>query len=204
MQVIVSGKQVDVGESLRNHIEEKVRSDVSKYSDRINTITVVVSKQGHSYRIDISGNIGTHAGLLVKSRREGTDPYGAADLAVDKIAKQVRRYKRQLTDHHPAHAPEKPSAVGLSCTEYVVSGAEPEESAGADASDNPVIIAEKDAIIDHLSVSEAVMRMDLGELPALVFVNRSNNRVNTLYRRHDRHIVWVDPDTERTHAGHAA
>jgi ribosomal subunit interface protein len=197
MQVIVSGKQVDVGESLRDYIEEKTRAGVEKYIDRINTIKVVLSKEGYAFRVDISGNIGTHAGLTLKSRTEGTDPYATFDLAIEKVEKQLRRYKRQLTDHHNGRG-DAPDMEAMESRHYVISTEEQE----AEEPDNPLIIAENTTQIERLTVSDAVMRLDLGELPALLFINDANERLNVIYRRGDGNIAWVDPHTEQ--AGSAA
>ncbi len=189
MQVIVSGKQVDVGESLKSYIEEKTTAAVSKYIDRINKIEVVLSKEGHAFRVDIAGNMGTHARLSLKSREEGSDPYGVFDAAIEKIEKQLRRYKRQITNHHTSSASDTP-AERFSGTHYVISSEDEDEVVG----DNPVIIAETPTHIERLTVSDAVMRMDLGDLPVLMFINDANGRLNAISRRPDGNIAWVDPD----------
>jgi ribosomal subunit interface protein len=188
INIVVSGRHIDVGESLRSHIEEKLQAAVAKYIDRINTLNVVVSKQGHAFRVDISGNLGTHSGITIKSRSDAPDAYVAADEAIDKVAKQLRRYKRQITNHHikdPEAALQK-----INSKYYVISN-----EAEQEAPDNPVIIAEDASHIEHLTVSDALMRLDLGELPALVFINQANSRVNVIYRRNDGNIGWIDPES---------
>ncbi len=191
MQVIVSGKQVDVGDSLRVYIEEKLSVGVAKYVDRINTLKVILSKEGHAFRVDISGNLGTHSGLSLQSRTEASDPYGAFDAAAAKIEKQLRRYKRQITNHHNSKTPEELAFKRMSGTHYVISSEDEKEESSID---NPLIIAENDTHIEHLTVSDAVMRMDLGELPALLFINAASDKLNMIYRRPDGHIAWVSPD----------
>ena len=89
---------------------------------------------------------------------------------------------------------------------YVI--AQPEDSQAEDAddealpagADNPVVIAETTAEMDTLSVSEAVMRLDLSERSALVFLNAGNGRMNVIYRRRDGNIGWVDPEPEEATA----
>ena len=51
--------------------------------------------------------------------------------------------------------------------------------------------------IPSLTVSEAVMRMDLAELPALMFRNSSHSGLNMIYRRTDGNIGWIDPRGNR-------
>jgi ribosomal subunit interface protein len=201
MQVIVSGKHVDVGESLRAHIEAKLAAAVSKYVDRVNTIKVVVSKEGHDFRVDISGNLGTHSGITLQSRMQGNDPYAAFDSAAEKIEKQLRRYKRQITNHHNNAPADTVPAKGVSGRYQVISAEDELEEA---AVDNPLVIAENDTHIEHLTVSDAVMRMDLGDLPALLFINAANEKLNMLYRRTDGNIAWVSPDVNETPTSKAA
>ena len=62
-----------------------------------------------------------------------------------------------------------------------------------EAVDAPVIIAEMQTEIPVCTVSEAVMRMDLENLPALLFKNTAHGGLNMVYRRSDGNIGWVDP-----------
>lgn len=193
MQIIVSGKQVDVGDALRSHIEARLSDGLGKYLDRVTTVKVVVSRESHMFRVDINGNTGTHSGIVIKSHAEGADVYGAFDAAAEKIEKQLRRYKRRLTNHHKmaAHADELAKGAQIPVRQYVLQHHEEEPE-----HDAPLVIAEQDAHLERLAVSEAVMKMDLADLPAMIFINSSNNRVNVVYRRQDGNIAWIDPNEE--------
>ena len=120
MQISVSGKGVDVGEALRNHIENQIEEHVKKYIDRVTSVSVVVSREAHLFRVDITGNLGTHSGVVIRSRGERDDVYAAFDEALEKVSKQLRRYKRKLTNHHKGdddHAPASPRArAGNTCS----------------------------------------------------------------------------------------
>lgn len=186
MQISVSGKGVDVGESLRAHVMQRLEQGLTKYTDRVTSAQAVVSKDAHRFRFDIHGNLGTHAGVVVRSSAVGEDPYAAFDGALEKIEKQLRRYKRKITDHH------KPGKAGRG-VKYVLS-ADAGEQDEADGVPKGVVIAEKPTDIETLTVSQAVMRMDLQELPALMFYNAAHGRINVVYRRVDGHISWVDPE----------
>lgn len=187
MKIIVSGKHMSVGESLQAHIEARIQEGITKYLDRVTSVTVVVAKDAHLFRVDISGNTGTSSGVVIKSSASGGDVYQAFDAAAEKIEKQLRRYKRKLTNHHrPSHA-DVAFAVArpVTATKYVLKDEE-------EAQDAPVIIAEKATEIETLTVSEAVMKMDLADLPALMFFNSANGALNVVYRRADGNISWVD------------
>ncbi len=60
-----------------------------------------------------------------------------------------------------------------------------------------MVIAETHMDINTLTVSEAVMRIDLGELPALMFKNAANGQLNVIYRREDGNISWIDPTQQK-------
>lgn len=190
MQIQVSGKGVDIGESLRTHVEGKLNEGISKYIDRVTSVHAVVTREAHLFRVDINGNLGTHAGMVIKSRGESEDVYAAFDEALEKIEKQLRRYKRRITNHHKEkHFDIQP----VRATKYVL----PSDIAENEEDDKPIgsgaVIAEKTTDIATLTVSQAVMRMDLQNLPALLFFNSANGRLNVVYRRVDGNISWVDP-----------
>ena len=65
--------------------------------------------------------------------------------------------------------------------------------AGEEAGGQPMVIAEMKTDIATLTVSEAVMRLDLADDSALMFVNRAHGGLNMVYRRNDGNIGWVDP-----------
>lgn len=190
MQIHISGRHVDLGESIQEQIQERLSTSVPKYLDRMNSVDVIISKQGNQFRVDIHGNTSTHSGLVVKSRGEAMDVYAAFDEAANKVEKQLRRYKRRLKDHHP-HEKMPPIDAEFSAKKYVL---EPENHDELPEEGAPVVVAEKATSIERLSIREAVMKMDLADLPALMFFNAQNGRLNVVYRRHDGHISWVDPD----------
>lgn len=188
MQISVSGKGVDVGAALQSHIENQIEENVKKYIDRVTSVNVVISREAHLFRVDITGNMGTHAGLVVRGRGALEDVYAAFDEALEKISKQLRRYKRKITNHHKADQQAK--SVRNIGTKYVIS---PESGEHDEDKQAGLIIAEKPTDIETLTVSEAVMKMDLQDLPAVMFFNSAHGRLNVVYKRVDGNISWVDP-----------
>lgn len=194
MQLQISGRHVDLGESFRSHAEARLQDGVQKYLDRITKVEVVVSKESHQFRVDIHGNTGTHSHMAVNSKGNSTDVYAAFDQAADRMEKQLRRYKRRLNNHHVGKDARLLNEQGglIRAKKYVLRPEDDHrelEDEGA-----PVVIAEKATEIETLSVSEAVMKMDLRDLPALMFFNSANGRLNIVYRRIDGNISWVDPE----------
>lgn len=189
MQLHISGRHVDLGESFQQHVEKRLQDGLNKYLDRVTSVDVVVAKEAHhQYRVDIHGNTGTHSGITLKSQGSASEIYAAFDDAATKVEKQLRRYKRRLKDHHQR---DKTTQV-RTAKKYVL---KPEDhQAELEAEGSPVVIAEKATALEHLTVSEAVMKMDLADLPALMFYNSGNGHLNVVYRRADGNISWVDPE----------
>ena len=191
MQISVSGKGVEVGESLRGHIEAQIEEQVKKYIDRVAHVSVVVAREAHLFRVDITGNLGTHSGLVIRGRDDNEDVYAAFDAALEKISKQLRRYKRKITNHHKiTHEQQAEAVQHINAVKYVIS---PEAGEQDEDKQAGLVIAEQPTAIETLTVSEAVMKMDLQDLPAVMFFNSSHGRLNVVYRRTDGNISWVDP-----------
>jgi ribosomal subunit interface protein len=186
MNLTVSGKQIDVGDSLRAHVERELASAVEKYFDHAVEGSVVFSRDGYQFRVDVSVHIGRN--IMVQSQGMATDAYAAYELAGDRVAKRLRRYKRRLRDHH-----QKDGRNGEDLSaRYLVLAAESEEAAEP-LEPGPAIVAEMRTDIPTLTVGEAVMRLDLAQQPALMFRNSANGLMNMVYRRTDGNIGWVDP-----------
>ncbi len=191
MQLHISGRHVDLGDAFQQHVEKRLSEGFSKYLDRIVSVDVVVSKEAHhQFRVDIHGNTGTHAGVIVKSQGGASEIYAAFDDAATKAEKQLRRYKRRIKGHHSEGGTKESRAA--TARKYIL---KPEaHDAELEEKGAPAVVAEKATNIETLSVSSAVMKMDLADLPALMFFNAGNGRINVVYRRADGNISWVDPE----------
>lgn len=193
MQLIVQGKQIDVGEALRNHVTGKLEDINSKYFNHATDATVTFSKEGHGHgltRAHISIRVGKN--IMIMGEAVEGEPYASFDSAAEKVAKQMRRYKKRLRDHHD-RMERAADAEGVAARDYVLA-AEPEtDDDTLPQGDDPVIIAEMTTNIQTMSVSEAVMRMDLAGQTALLFRNAKNNELNMVYRRPDGNVGWIDP-----------
>ena len=192
MKIQIKGKQIDVGDSLRAHVQQQLKDVVSKYFTAPLDATVVFSREAHLYRADIS----VHAarGIVLQSNFAANDPYPAFDEAAGRIAKRLSRHKKRLLDMHH-HSNDKHAALeAMVARKYVLNPETEGAGAGAAAESHaPLIVAETTTQIENLTVSEAVMKLDLAELPALLFHNRAHGNLNMVYRRADGHIGWVDP-----------
>ena len=195
MDIQIAGRHMDVGEALRTRIEAGLEGGVKKYFDRPADAQVTVAKAGPFFAVDCSVHLSS--GATFQAHGEADDAYAAFEVALDKIEKRVRRYKRRLKDHH-ARAEDKASLAAASFVLEAPAGFDGEEDIDADAApvngdDQPLVIAETRTPIHTLSVREAVLQLELQDGPALMFTNASNGRLNLVYRRPDGHIGWIDP-----------
>jgi ribosomal subunit interface protein len=185
MNLTVKGKQLDVGDALRSHVAECLDGVLGKYFGNPVEATVILSREAHLYRAQISVHVGR--GILLQGQADAEQPYVAFDGAAEKLAKRLRRYKQRLRDHHRAE-------IEMQRAQHYVLAPEPEGAEElAEVNGKPVVVAEIDSGIPTLTVSEAVMRLDLADEAAMMFRNRAHGGLNMVYRRTDGNVGWVDP-----------
>ncbi len=182
MQISITSKQIDLGDSLKAYVEESVTKVVSKYFENPIKASVSFSREGDLIRADIS--VHPISGILVQGNAKSPDAYTAFDDANTRITKQLGRYKERLTDYKLNTEP-----VNIA---VIKADASAEEAVPAEET-APIIIAELEDEIPTCSVSGAVMRMDLADVPALMFRSSAHGGLNMVYRRADGNIGWVDP-----------
>ena len=185
MQLAINGKQVQISEALKEHIESLVTDIAEKYFGDPIEGTVTVSKERAFFRTDISVHVGR--GMHVRGQGTAADAYLSVDGAGQHIDKRLRRFKRRLRDHHRGE-----NGAKVAAQQYVLA-ADQGETESAEEEWQPVIVAEMTTNIEDLSVEEAVMRLELGDLPVVMFRNRAHGEVNVIYRRSDGNIGWIDP-----------
>ncbi len=191
MTLQVTGKNLDVGEALRSYVVERIENTLEKYVGKSQSGHVRIEKEHGAFRTDCSIQLRT--GLSLQTRGEAADAYASADLALERLDKRLRRYKRRLKRHHT-----QPAAMDadMQVPYYVIQTGEEEQEEQDD--ENPVIVAETKTVIRELPVSDAVMQLDLSDMPFVVFQNASHGRINVVYRRSDGNIGWIDPGGELT------
>jgi ribosomal subunit interface protein len=201
MHITVAGKQVDTGEALQTHVREGLGTIARKYFDHALEANVTFRRdgKGHAFVCDI--NLKAGRDLFMRGEGEGPDAHRAFEEAAEHVAKRLRRYRRRVNDHARSMATERERPPGEPARQVVLQRVEEEEGEDADAAaaivatgaDHPTVVAETPAVIERLTVGEAVMRLDLMHLPALMFRNRQSDTLNVVYRRNDGHVGWIDP-----------
>jgi ribosomal subunit interface protein len=193
MSLQVTGKNIRVGESFQTYVSDKIDDAVGKYIGEYLTAHVRVEKERGRFFTSCSVRVST--GLLLETTGEGTDAYSSADAAFEHLEKRLRRYKRRLKNRHQGVTNERHDGVndGVEINDFVVELPENGKQTVISTEDSPLVVAETARTLHSLSVSEAVMRLDLTEEPFLVFRNAGSSEVNVVYRRGDGNIGWIDP-----------
>jgi ribosomal subunit interface protein len=187
MDIRVSGHQLATGSALQAHASERLNDIAEKYFSRAMSSQVTFGKAPASaFACDIVMHVNN--GLMLKSHAEAHDAHQSFEQAADRIEKQLRRYKRRLKDRH---AQADFAAQQEDAAYTVFAAAEPETD--EEAPEALPIIAETRTDIPEVSVSDAVMLLDLRHTTALFFKNAGTGRHNMVYRRADGSIGWVEP-----------
>jgi ribosomal subunit interface protein len=197
MQVQVTGKHVDVGEALRSRVSDELSTSIGKYFDRDGGgADVVVSREGHSFRVDCAVTLAS--GQQLTTHGLGGDAHVAFDAASAKMEKRIRRYKNRLKDHHPQAVARQAETAAYYVLQPLSVDEDEEFDLEAMSFPEPLVIAETETEIGTMTVSMAVLELDLSESQTIVFRNAAHGGLSVVYRRPDGNIGWVDP--ERTKA----
>ena len=197
MQITVSGKQVDLSDALRTRVSDQLDTIAGKYFDHALEANVTFSRARSFFTCDI--NVHAGRGLTVRGEGEAADANAAFDDAAEHIAKRLRRYRRRVNEHsRDMETRQRPQ----SARQYVLRQEDEEPSDQATGvAQSPhafaTVIAETSTSIGQLTVSEAVMRLDLADQQVMMFENSATGELNVVYRRTDGHIGWIDPTVQQ-------
>ncbi|MBQ7524676.1 MAG: ribosome-associated translation inhibitor RaiA [Alphaproteobacteria bacterium] len=182
MAVRISGRGIDLGNSLREYATKEVDNLLEKYlGDDVET-SVVVGKDNRLFEVEICAYL--NKGFVVKTNGASDDAYRAVSIALERLEERIKKHKNRIKDK----ARRAEWAKGLEAMRYLV-----ERKAGTeDADEEHLIIAEQEGEILSLSVSEAVMKLDLTDMPVVMFKNAESGRINVVYKRADGHTGWID------------
>ncbi len=186
MSFRVSGKNLDLGDALRERINDRIAETVGKYFDGGYSGHATLAKDGFGFRTECA----IHLDSKITLHAEGIAPdaYASADQAAARIEKRLRRYHRRLKDHR-AERNDEPS---IDAASYIIAAPEDEGETESGAF-TPVIIAESTTALKRLSVSDAVTELDMTGAPVVVFRHAVHGGINIVYRRADGHFGWIDP-----------
>jgi len=178
MQITTTFRHMESSDALKSYAAEKL-DRVQKYIDEpiVAQVFLTVEKIRHIAEVTI-----TARGITIKASEETNDMYAALDAVIDKIERQLRRYKERIKDHKPAAESEERKVKKTILTAESI-----------EQQQEPVIIKSKTFSIKPMSVEEAVMQMDLLHKDFLVFTDASTEDINVIYRRKDGNYGLIEP-----------
>lgn len=170
MDITVRGKQLDVTNSLREYVEKRV-GKLERYFDTPLAAQVTLSVQKDQQTIEVTMPVGS---VVLRGEVSTGDMYSSIDLVVEKLEKQIEKYKTRITKRFrvPADA-----GAGL-----------PEAEAG--------VVKTKRLALKPISVDEAIMQLNLVGHDFFVFTNEATGDVNVLYRRKDGNYGLLQPELQ--------
>ncbi|OIP37070.1 MAG: ribosomal subunit interface protein [Deltaproteobacteria bacterium CG2_30_63_29] len=209
MQVYVSFRHMEPSEPLKEYAEEKIKRVIRKYirGNFDAQVTLAVEKFRH-----IANFLVSYKGLSIKCEESSDDMYSSIDLALDKLERQVRRYKDKLRSHQPSEGRDRlfELSVIAAPAEGVTDEFEVEENfedddedAAAEETSSPTEETKPDLHVLQrevmtafpMSVEDAMMQLDLEQKAFLVFTSTETNSLSVLYRLADGNFGLIEPRT---------
>ncbi len=175
MDTHMTFRHMDATDAIKEYTENKLEK-VKKYVQQPLDIHVVFSKERfqHLVEINLNGN-----GIDIHAEDRNEDLYAAIDLAMDKIEKQLRRFRdKRKHKKSPNHS----RAFKLAIL-----------SSEAKKGETPQIIKSRDFVATPLTLAEAMDELDSDSKDFLVFTNAETSRINVLYKRNDGNFGLIDP-----------
>lgn len=197
MQVQVTGKHINVGDALRSRITDELSTSIGKYFERGGAADVVVAQDGHDIVVDCRVRLAS--GQQLESHGQAGDAHAAFGVALEKIDRRIRRYKRRLKNHHgkAGRDAEIAPVYVLRAPEDEIDGWDEDHSL-ADEPPSGLVVAETETEIKTMTVGMAVLELDLTQAQTIVFRNAAHGGLSVVYRRPDGNIGWIDPERTKS------
>ncbi len=186
MKISITGRHFDLTDEHKEYVRKRV-GHLKRFFETIMDVHVALGKEKHRETAEITIQVN---GVMMHAEEETGDIFSSIDLGVDKIEKQIKKYKARLRNRRP-RARGNGTEHSIRYKMDVLSGQELEQGAP-----EPRVIRTKVLAIKPLSLDEALMQMDLLNQDFLVFRNAASERINVLYRRPDGDYNLVEPEAE--------
>ncbi len=187
MQLNITFRHLDPIDSLKNYAREKVER-VNKYLDKATEAHVVLSLERHLHHADISIHSGN---FLLRGRERSEDMYASIDLAMDKIERQLKRYKEKLKTHHgKERVHHRQGLVDERKVRHHVFEGHGTVTEIPEAAQK--IVKTNEFLAHPMAMEEAIMQMDLMNNDFYVFTNSTTMEMNVVYHRKDGTIGLIE------------
>ncbi|MDR2760366.1 MAG: HPF/RaiA family ribosome-associated protein [Rickettsiales bacterium] len=186
----------DLGETFAKYANGETESCIGKYLGDAVSVDILVDKKAKIFKIDMVVNDGQKRGVLIAANAKSNDIYRSLDMALKKVAGQIKKYKSKLLDYRKRRGALKIQNMDIpyipaqkTVLKEKVAGGRSDNGDGITLD----VVIEKEIDIEELSLDEAIMKMGLAGLPAYMFINKDNERMNVVYRRTDGNLSWLNP-----------
>lgn len=174
MKVQVRGRNIDVTDALKDYVGKRV-GKLDKYIDNFGDAQVTMTVEKDSHRIEVTIPIN---GMILRGEESTGDMYTSIDLVVEKLEKQIGKYKGKL---------QKRGARFVNNGQRAAVPTAPDEEA-------PRLVRTKRFAIKPMPVEEAVLQMNLLGHNFFVFSNAETEQVNVVYKRKDGNYGLIEPE----------
>ena len=179
MNITVNAKHTTLTDAIRDYSEKKIQR-IAKYLDDNMDVHVNLNVEKNMHIAEIFVNV---KGMFLKGIERSEDMYASIDIAVDKIERQVVKYKEKLISRKNIENRESMEDLKLSVYDYN------EDS----AIDEPTVVISKQIPAKPMDIEEAIMQMDLMNRNFFVFRNAENSEINVVYKRDDGKVGIIEP-----------
>src|SRR5437764_6579415 len=179
MRLQVKGKNVEVSEAIRTYAEEKLRRLDRQLADptRVELELAVERNPSIADNHVAEATIWTK-GPVLRARESSADMRASIDLLVDKLERQVKRYRQKRRHEHDRH--ERANGAGPAAVSI------PSE-------EEAMIVKTKQFVLNGMSAEEAVEQLELIGHDFFVFRNADSGEINVVYRRRDGDYGVIEP-----------
>jgi len=180
MQIEVSFKHMEQSDPLRDYVTDKLEKVLKPLVEPVNAQAVLhVEKYRHIAKVTVHAN-----GIIIKGKEETNDMYSSVDLVLDKLDRQVKKYREKIVRHGSREAVREFRASHSVFPDVSTDMLEPE------------IIMRKEIVLKPISVDEAIMQMELMGKNFLLFNNSQTQSLNVIYIRDDGHFGLIEPQIQ--------
>jgi ribosomal subunit interface protein len=205
MDVVVNSRHCDLSERFRSHVEEKLLR-LEKHDHRIIRVQVEVEKERNPRQHDRAVRVELTAfskGPVIRAEAAAEDKMAALDLALDKMAAQMRRAADRRRVHHGSRTPVSVgqatsgltgAADGVMLIEDDTIVTERLVGPIAVTGDGPLVVREKSHPASPMTLDQALYEMELVGHDFYLFVDKESERPSVVYRRkgYDYGVISLD------------
>lgn len=173
MKVLVRGRNVDVTNALKEYVEKRV-GKLTRFLDDIEEATVIMVVEGDSHKVEVTVPFN---GMILRGEEATGDMYGSIDLVVDKLEKQIEKYKGKINRRRVQYDAKVPV-----------------DNKYAYEDEGPSVVKTKRFAVKPMPVEEAVLQMNLLGHSFFVFSNAETEQVNVVYKRKDGNYGLIEPE----------